>query len=81
MSRNAENLGERLRRLRMDKKMSMRELSAEIDLSTAYICRLEHNERRPSFRAITQLAGVLEVSPMELETGENGSKCPYCGRS
>src|SRR2546423_8023394 len=63
-----ESIGQRLRRLRLEKGLSQRELAGP-GVSYAYVSRIEGNQRRPSLRAIRVLARKLGVSAQYLETG------------
>jgi transcriptional regulator with XRE-family HTH domain len=63
-----ETIGERLRRLRLEKGFSQRELSGP-GVSYAYISRIEAGTRQPSVKALRVLARKLHVSPEYLETG------------
>jgi tetratricopeptide (TPR) repeat protein len=63
-----ETIGERLRRLRLERGLSQRELS-EPGVSYAYISRIEGGARRPSVKALRMLARKLGVSADYLETG------------
>ena len=65
-----ETIGERLRRLRLERRLSQRELSAP-GVSYAYISRIEAGTRQPSVKALRKLAAKLGVSPEYLETGED----------
>jgi tetratricopeptide (TPR) repeat protein len=65
-----ESVGERLRRLRRERGLSQRQLSAP-GISYAYISRVEAGARRPSVKAIRMLARKLQVSPEYLETGSD----------
>jgi transcriptional regulator with XRE-family HTH domain len=67
-STGSESVGERLRRLRVERGLSQRELSAP-GVSYAYISRIEAGARRPSVKALRMLARKLGVSPEYLETG------------
>ena len=62
-------VGERTRERRVELGLSQRELASQ-GVSYAYISRLEANARRPSVRALRQLAPKLGVSVHWLETGE-----------
>jgi transcriptional regulator with XRE-family HTH domain len=62
-------IGRRLRELRKRAGLSQRELSAP-GVSYAYISRIEAGARRPSVKALRQLAPRLGVSVHYLETGE-----------
>lgn len=64
-----ENLSGRLRRLRRERGLSQRDLSAP-GVSYAYVSRIEAGERMPSVRALRLLAAKLGVSVEYLETGE-----------
>ena len=63
-----ETIGQRLRRLRLDRSLSQRELSAP-GVSYAYISRIEAGTRQPSVKALRKLAPKLGVSVEYLETG------------
>src|SRR5207237_9598425 len=63
-----ETIGERLRRLRLDRDLSQRELSSP-GVSYAYISRIEAGTRQPSVKALRKLAPKLGVSVDYLETG------------
>ena len=65
-----ESIGLRLRRLRLERGLSQRELSSP-GVSYAYISRIEAGARRPSVKALRQLARKLQVSPEYLETGSD----------
>src|SRR5688572_9021754 len=63
-----ETIGVRLRRLRLERRLSQRELSAP-GVSYAYISRIEAGTRQPSVKALRKLAAKLGVSADYLETG------------
>jgi len=65
-----ESIGERLRRLRLERQLSQRELASP-GVSYAYISRIEANARRPSVKALRELARKLGVSVEYLETGSD----------
>jgi tetratricopeptide (TPR) repeat protein len=64
----SETVGERLRRLRLERGVSQRDLSSP-GVSYAYISRIEAGARRPSVKALRLLAKKLGVTPEYLETG------------
>jgi tetratricopeptide (TPR) repeat protein len=64
----AETIGQRLRRLRTERRFSQRELSSP-GVSYAYISRIEAGTRQPSVKALRMLARKLGVSAEYLETG------------
>jgi transcriptional regulator with XRE-family HTH domain len=59
-----------LRRLRLERNLSQRELASQ-GVSYAYISRIEAGARRPSVKALRQLARKLGVSVEYLETGSD----------
>jgi transcriptional regulator with XRE-family HTH domain len=65
-----ETVGQRLRRLRHERRLSQRDLASP-GVSYAYISRIEAGARRPSVKALRQLAPKLGVSVEYLETGRD----------
>lgn len=63
-----ETIGVRLRRLRLARGLSQRDLSSP-GVSYAYISRIEAGARRPSVKALRMLAQKLGVTAEYLETG------------
>jgi transcriptional regulator with XRE-family HTH domain len=63
-----ETIGQRLKRLRLERSLSQRELAAP-GVSYAYISRIEAGTRQPSVKALRRLATKLNVSADYLETG------------
>ncbi len=70
VGRHMFTVGERIRERRLALGLSQRDLASE-GVSYAYISRLEANTRRPSVRALRQLAVKLDVTVHWLETGED----------
>src|SRR5215210_9596299 len=65
-----EAVGARLKRLRLERKLSQRDLSSP-GVSYAYISRIEAGARTPSVKALRKLAQKLGVSVEYLETGRD----------
>jgi transcriptional regulator with XRE-family HTH domain len=63
-----ESIGARVRRLRLARGLSQRQLAAS-SVSAAYISRIESGQRTPSVPAIRVLARRLGVTPEYLESG------------
>ncbi len=57
-----ENLGERLRDLRMGQHLSQTELSKRIGVTNALISAIEKGERSPSLETLIKLARQFKVS-------------------
>lgn len=71
---NTETVGERIKRVRLEKRLTQRGISTT-SVSYAYISRIEAGARTPSLSALREIAEQLDVTALYLETGENG----YCG--
>lgn len=65
-----ETIGRRLKRLRLERGLSQRELAAP-GVSYAYISRIEAGTRQPSVKALRRLGAKLGVSAEYLETGSH----------
>jgi len=68
LSPSGETIGQRLKRLRLERGLSQRELAAP-GVSYAYISRIEAGTRQPSVKALRKLAGKLGVTADYLESG------------
>lgn len=66
--RQGESIGARVRRLRLERELSLRDIAAP-GVSASYVSRIESDDRRPSVTAIRKLARNLGVSAIYLETG------------
>jgi transcriptional regulator with XRE-family HTH domain len=67
-SPTGETIGQRLKRLRLERGLSQRELAAP-GVSYAYISRIEAGTRQPSVKALRKLAAKLGVTADYLESG------------
>lgn len=67
-----ETLGARVRRLRLERGLSQREISAP-GATYAYISRIEAGQRGPAYKTIRVIAAKLNVLPEFLETGRNAT--------
>jgi len=74
-----ETIGERIRRLRVERGLSQRDL-AQPGVTYAYISRIEAGTRAPSGKALRALAEKLDTTALYLETGRHDIPCPHCGR-
>jgi transcriptional regulator with XRE-family HTH domain len=63
-----ETIGLRLKRLRLERGLSQRELAAP-GVSYAYISRIEAGTRQPSVKALRKLAAKLAITADYLESG------------
>src|SRR5438046_261259 len=62
-----KNLGEKIRELRENKDISLRELAKRVELSAAFLSDVELGRRFPSKKVLRQLADALDIKPDDLE--------------
>ena len=62
-----KNLGERIRELRDEKDLSMRELAKRAEISSAYLSDIEFDKRHPSDDVMHRLADALDTTFKELK--------------
>jgi len=67
------SLGEKVRKLREAKKLSVRELARRSGISASFISGIEGGNRYPSVAALERLAGELGVSAAALRKLDNRS--------
>lgn len=65
-----DSVGERIRQRRTELGLSQADLRCN-GVTPAYLSRVEHGDRRPSTRALREIAPLLDVSVYWLETGED----------
>ena len=74
--------GERIKRLRLERGLSQRELSEGLArVSFAYVSRIEAGKRTPSLSALIRIAERLDTSALFLATGRRVGLCPFCRRA
>lgn len=61
-------LGNKLRELRESKGLLLRQVAAYLETDTAFLSKLERNERKAKREQVLQLASFLEYSSKELLT-------------
>jgi transcriptional regulator with XRE-family HTH domain len=59
-------LGEKLRELREARGLVQRQIAAELEVDTAYISKMESNEKPVSRHHLKKLAALLSISEKEL---------------
>lgn len=61
-------LGEKLRELREAKGLVQRQVAAELEVDTAYVCKMECNEKPVSRNYLRKLSMLLGIAEKELLT-------------
>ena len=74
-----QSLGERLRRLRDKKGISLKELAETSGLSRSYLTQIESGAANPSLGSIKRIANVLDVRLFELFSEEEAEADDFPG--
>lgn len=69
-------LGERLTKLRKNKKLTQQELAQELKISRSSLSQYEINKRQPDYETLKLIADYFKVSIDYLITGNMYSKSP-----
>ena len=59
-------IGKKLRELREQKGLLLRQVAAELEVDTAYISKMERGEKNIKREYIVKLAGIYKISKEEL---------------
>lgn len=62
-------LGERIRALRTEQKLTVRGFALMIGLSKDYIIDIEYGRKSPTFDTLLKIASGLDITPSELLRG------------
>ncbi len=66
MANNIIKFGEKIRKLRENRKLTQEELAYQAKIDFSYINQIENGKRNPTFNVIEQIANALHVSLKEL---------------
>ena len=70
-------IGRRIKNARLEQRLTQEELADKIDISVAFMSRVERGNARINLRRLTQIAEILNVSPGYLLTGSNVESKEY----
>jgi transcriptional regulator with XRE-family HTH domain len=68
MSDKIKSFGETVRDLRESKGLLLRQVAAELEVDTAFLSKMERNEKKASRQQVLKLAKALETKEKELMT-------------
>lgn len=68
MALDYDSIGKRIKRYRMDKKMSQEDLGEIIHATPVYLSYIENGSRSPSLELLVMIANALDVSADDLLT-------------
>lgn len=63
-------IGKKLRQLRIEKEMTLKDLANKVNLTTSHISQIENNKTVPSIPTLMELAKALDVSIIEFFADE-----------
>lgn len=70
-------IGSRIRQARLAKNMTQEELSEQIDISVAFLSRVERGNSRVNLKRLNQICGILEVSEGYVLNGASNNSETY----
>ena len=70
-------IGKRIKQARIENNLTQEQLSDLIDVSVAYMSRVENGRLQINLKRLTQISDVLNVSPGFLLTGSNRNSREY----
>lgn len=59
-------LGERIRKLRLSKNVTLAKLAAECDFEKSNMARIEKGKTNPTFKTLLKISKALSISVIEL---------------
>ncbi len=71
MKNTKQKLGDRIRKLRLEKRLSQENLAFESNMHRTYLSSIERGERNPSLKNIEAIANALGLTLSELFKFEN----------
>lgn len=70
-------IGERLKKARIDKNMTQEKLSEQIDVSVAFLSRVERGTSHINLKRLTQICEILGVSEGSILNGVSSNSDNY----
>ncbi len=70
-------IGERLRKARIDKNMTQEKLAEQIDVSVAFLSRVERGTSHINLKRLTQICEILGVSEGSILNGVSSNSDNY----
>ena len=70
-------IGERLKKARTDKKMTQERLAEKLDVSIAFLSRVERGTTEINLKRLSQICALLDVSEGEILNGSSSASKVY----
>ena len=77
MSPDYSVIGRRIKEARLEQKIKKEELADKLNISVAFMSRVERGTSQINLKRLTQIAEILNVSPGYLLTGSNVASKDY----
>lgn len=70
-------IGERLKKARKDKHLTQEELAEKIDVSIAFLSRIERGSSQINLKRLSQICNLLDVTEGEILNGVSNNSTKY----
>lgn len=70
-------IGERLKKARKEKNMTQEELAEKLDISIAFLSRVERGNSKINLKRLTQICEILDIPEGEILTGVSSKSQNY----
>ena len=77
MSLDYSIIGERIKKARTQKKLTQEELAEKIDVSVAYLSRVERGDTKINLTRLNQICELLQVSKGQILDGSSNTSTNY----
>lgn len=67
-----EEVGQRIKKYRTEKRISQQELGDRLGLTKSFVSKLETNRKKISLDRIESISNVLDIDPKQLLVDEQG---------
>jgi len=81
MSLNYTIIGTRLKQARINKKITQEELAESLDLSVAYISRIECGTTKINLKRLSEICALLDISEGEVLGGTSTDSDSYLNKA
>ena len=80
MALNYSIIGERLKQARMNKKLTQEKLAEKLDVSVAFLSRIERGSSYINLKRLNQICSILDVTEGEILNGVSKDSSTYLNK-
>lgn len=73
-------IGQRIRQARLNKNLTQEDLAEQIDISVAFLSRIERGNSHVNLKRLNQLCGLLDVSEGYILNGVSSKSANYLNK-